>query len=422
MKKAIIPIFLFLIQIYLLLCSVPNHDISKEINPFVLLAVSLFLPAYYLWYFITKQDTFPAIGSTSFSKKLIGFVLGCCSVLLLFSIIRHMFQEYNNYAQLSDVVPAVEALYSRFKAGVQPYAPLEQYSWHPYPLYLPLYWLPAAVTDIVGINIRWTGIFMFVIAAGVFGIYCWKSQKNILLIIIALILPSVGVWAYLIWGRFDVSVSFEFIIAAYYLILATGLASRNLPLTTAGIICCLLSRFTLIFWIPIFVPVLWINVPKKQTITSAIIVLIAIFGIYIIPFLLRDPSTFLAGLKAHRACGIAEWNGYGEPPVSWTFESGIHLAPYFKKLFNGDIEHRVKTTQLWQTILMLITVVTSLLLYRKWKDKINFYDYSLPFLYLVMLLYFMTAPLTFKYYYLPLLVVSGVLCAKILLSENKVKG
>lgn len=417
MRNTIICVIILFLQIYLLLHS----SVPKTINPFLVLGVSLMLPAFYFWCFVKERRT-TIIETTGYKRNFIGIALGIVLILCFMWSLRALFWEFPDYEKGSDVIPAINALYDRFARGEQPYAPLEQFSWHPYPLYLPLYWLPVGVVRMLEIDTRWTGVFMLILAGGVYGYCCWKTKANIILKMLALTLPVWGLMGYLKWARFDLAVTFEFIIAAYYLVLASGLATRNLVLTMVGVICCLLSRFTLVFWMPLFVVLLWTNIPKKQVLICAGITIAAIVFIYIVPFLSRDYSTFLTGLDYHRHCGISEWEGYGTPPVSWTFESGIHFAEYFRDNLTGTMEERVTLTQKIQSIMMLVTLAISFVLYRKWKDKINFYDYSLPFLYVFMLLYFITAPLTFKYYYFPLTVVSGVLCAKIILSGKKTEA
>lgn len=416
MQKSIITLILFLLQILFLLNG--QHIAGTALNPFIILFISLLLPIYYLWVFLNRGKTTENIKHSGKFGTIIGFALGCITILLAFVAIRRLFWDFPDPRHSSDVILSVEVLYDRFTAGIYPYQPLEQYEWHPFPPYLPLYWLPVSISRFMQIDVRWTGVFFLVLAAGAYGIFCWRSYASILHKMLALFLPLVGLTGYLIWGRFDLAVSFEFIIAAYYLILAAGLATKSLPMVALGLICCLLSRFTMIFWLPVFVILIWFNVPKKNVLLAAGVVLAAILFIYIIPFHLKDPSAFGQAMAYYKKSAVGEWQGYGDDHTSWTFMAGVHFAPYFKQMFHGTIEERVTSTQTFQAILMLVLIAAGLLLYRKWRRKINFYDFSLAMLYIIMLFYFMTAPLVFKYYYLTFLMVSATLCGKLIVAEN----
>ncbi|RYE25351.1 MAG: hypothetical protein EOP51_04390 [Sphingobacteriales bacterium] len=420
MQKTIITIALFCTQILFLLNG--QHIVGTAANPFFVLATGMLLPIYYFFLYLRAEKLQPqdtvATPNTFISKPVVGFIAGCIAMMLTFWGIRQLFWEFPDPYHSSDVILSVEVLYDRFVAGQYPYRPLEQYSWHPFPPYLPLYWLPVYISRILDIDVRWTGVFVLVLAMGLYGLCSWRSKIPLSHKLLAVLLPVFGTVGYLIWCRFDLAVSFEFIIAGYYLMLAAGLATRNMPLVVLGLIGCLLSRFTMIFWLPVFVVLTWVNLPKKQTLIAAGIVIAAVLFIYIIPFYLKDPTAFGKSIAYYKVSAIAEWEGYGDDHTSWTFIPGVHFAPYFKNMFSGTMEERVSHTQTVQAALMIVSVIISFILYRRWRNKINFYDFLLPMLYIIMLLYFMTAPLVFRYYYLTMLTISGVLCGKILLDAH----
>jgi hypothetical protein len=412
MQKAIIATTLFLLQIFILLKG--SEIVGVNYNPFLLLIISLSLPVYYFYTLLGKQES-DTIKANIVNWK--GFTFGCLSILAATGILNSLFKEFADPHSVSDVLLSVETLYDRFVAGVYPYQPLEQYAWHPFPPYLPLYWLPVSISRLLHIDVRWTGVIILALATGIYGIYCWASPNNSAKKILILILPLIALLAYTTWAKADIAVSFEFIIGAYYLLVATGLALRNLPLIILGIICCLLSRFTLIFWLPLFGILLWQNVPYKKVLISFVAICAAVLFIYIIPFYIKDPTAFGKALAYYKGCAVSEWEGMGREHFSWTFTTGIHFAPYFRSILKGTMEQRVSAMQLIQLILMLIIALTGILLYRKLHNKINFYDFCLPMLNLTMLFYFMTAPLVFKYYYFALLMTSAVLCSKIILKS-----
>ncbi|MEO6133496.1 MAG: hypothetical protein ABIQ02_16770, partial [Saprospiraceae bacterium] len=75
--------------------------------------------------------------------------------------------------------------------------------------------------------------------------------------------------------------SFELVIAAYYLVLASGLVARHIGLITAGLVLCILSRYTLVFWLPLVAIILWQKLPRRQNILIWSSVALSILLIYI---------------------------------------------------------------------------------------------------------------------------------------------
>jgi hypothetical protein len=396
-----------------------NRPIVPTKGPYFLFITSILLAATYFW-LLLKQGKKNFEQATTVNK-VIGFALGAATILITFGVIRKLFWDFPNPENISDVVPQIDVLYDRFVKGEMPYYPLEQFGWHPFPVYMPLHWLPLAVPKMLGIDIRWIGAFLLVLAVGYYGILVWRDKTTAIYSrVLALILPFIALQGYLQFGRLDLAVSFEIIIGAYYLLLAVGLAAGSLPITIAGIIVCMLSRYTMVFWVPLFAILLWFNQPRKYSFIAWGSVAAAFLVFYIIPFLIKEPSILANGVAYHNGCAVAEWVGYGEPPVSWTFTNGISFAPELRNAFSGDMEHRVFLCRALQAGMMLGLLGLGLLLYRIWKDRISYYDLSLGFLYLVLLCFFMFGPLTYKYYFFPLLMVSATMCAKMMLSKTKV--
>jgi hypothetical protein len=88
-------------------------------------------------------------------------------------------------------------------------------------------------------------------------------------------------------------------------------------------------------------------------------------------------------------------------------------------MFRGDMEQRVFQARIMQALLMIGLVVTGLVLYKKWRHKMDMYDLCLPMLYTFILFFYMFGVLTYKYYYIPLLMISAVLCGKMMLARGK---
>ncbi len=86
-----------------------------------------------------------------------------------------------------------------------------------------------------------------------------------------------------------------------------------------------------------------------------------------------------------------------------------------KAAFTGDMAHRVHWARMIQAVMLLLLFLASLWAYRRWRDRIDLYTFSLVGLYTFLTVYYFFAPLTYRYYLFSWLVVSAVLCGKVIM-------
>jgi hypothetical protein len=408
---------LFCIQLYILIRGISFLD--KLEKPFVLLAVSVLIVYCYAVNML-KEEGAIATANTKGSpgRTISGWIIGLLSISALYGVFRKGFDEFADYRNMSDVITQLETLYDRFANGVFPYYPLEVYPWHPYPVYMPLNWFPVGLAKLLHCDVRWIGVLFLAIAASIWGGYSFRAQQNVIVKIVVLLLPAIAMFTFLHWNSISISVSYEVLIAAYYLVLATGLAAKSLPLTVIGIITCILSRYTMVFWLPVFLYMLWLNTPKKTSFIVWGSIVLSVLLLYAIPFYFKDPSILTRGLAYHNHCYIDAWNGLGNPEQSTAFDEGLNFSWFIREYTSGAMDHRVTIGRSIQLIIQLLVILSGIFLYRKWKDRVNFYDFALLVLFVQMLLFFMLSPQTYMYYYLPFMMVSAVLCGKVMLRSK----
>ena len=412
MRNVIIGLALFLAQ--LLVCFLGTAVWGKWINPLVFLLVSMAIPFWYIQQ-LTQERAKSQATETAPGRWWIWALAGLFFMALPYEELRKSFVAFAVPRDYSDVIPQLETLYHRFRDGIFPYAPVDMGTYQPYPVYMPLHWLPIAITDWLGIDSRWLGYGFLGLAAAVFSFAIAKNTQHWIPRVMSALLPSLAMWAYILWGGMDIPVSHELIIAAYYLLLATGLLLRNPWVTGLALIACILSRYTLAFWLPLFALLMWFYAPKKQSFATWGAVLTAFLLLYFIPFYLKDTSILSTGIAYHNHAAIDEWKGYGEPPVSWSFERGIYFAPHLKALFSGDMAHRVTMSRVVQGSLMLVLCFGGFFFYqRRWRSKMEWHDYSLLMLYLIIASFYFFGPLTYRYYLIVLFMLSAALIARVL--------
>jgi hypothetical protein len=416
MIRIFVPLILFVLQVYLVFKGASHFGMLG--TPFVLLAVSIPIPLLCLRYLLKERDKTLPLFSNSWRSLLIGGGLGAISISIFYKKIQATLDSTKDYGSQSDVIPQLETLYNRFAQGIFPYAPLEQYPWHPYPVYMPLNWLPVGLAGPLHCDVRWIGILFLAVGAILWGIWIWRTQVNVLLKLLLIALPAYILWAVLQWDNAGIGVTLESLIIAFYFLLAYGLLTRNLSITVAGIICCILSRYTMIFWLPLFLFMLWQNTSKKSNYFAWISIVAAVLLLYIVPFYLKDPSILAKGLAYHNHCYVDAWNGLGNPEEATVFNEGLNFSWFIREYTSGSMEHRVFIGRCVQGGLMLVLLLVACLGYRKSKNKIHFYDYSLIALYCFLLLFFISSPLTYKYYYYPFFIVSALVVARIMIIKR----
>ena len=403
----IIPLSLFFRQLYQVLYGI--NDYNQYQNPKYILLISLFIPLIYLYGALTSGNQ-PVQTKISLPVKIFSALLGFGSIAILFKTIRRAFTLYIDPSKQSDVIPQLETLYVRFSHGEFPYKGVPMPGWTPYPVYMPMHWLPIAIPKLLHVDVRWSGILLLAIAVGLYTYHTYKENQNRLILLIAAILPAIVLWYFLSTDYIDLPVSLETIIAAYYLVLAVGLMARNLVITTVGIILCLLSRYTMVFWLPMFLIFLWFNNSRKQNITVWLSIILSFLFVYIIPFYLHDNSIFIKGINYHNFAVLNAWTFQHT-----VFETGIYFGQHMYDAFQGTMEQKVLLARKLQGTCMLGLMGIGLLLYRILKSKISYYDLSLAMLYYFLLFFYLFGPLTYRYYYFPFFIVSAVIVGRTLM-------
>ena len=419
-KYAWLAIVLFLIQLLLILCG--GLTIGKYWNPILLFFVSLAIPFCFLKGYLNANEK-PGIGLQSISKyrNALWAIVGLILFLFSYEEFRKQLVEVSKPETISDVITQVVTLYERFASGEFPYQPISiNGDYNLEPVYMPLTWLPIGLAKVLNVDVRWIG---FGFLALVFGIYGWTvggMQKTIVSKVIMLALPVLPFWAFILLSDYDLTVSYELVTGAYYLLLAVGLLGKNWWLIVLGIIACLLSRYTLLVWIPLFALLVFSEFGLRKSLTIWSIVAGSVLLFFIIPFYLKEPAFMERAMQHYHNVTVADWIGYGDPPGSWNQELGVSISPIEHALFRGPMEVRVTLARYIETGIILLLTIGGWFMYRRWRNRLDMFDFSLVMLYLFVFVVYYFSPLTFRYYYFSFLLISGIVCAKtIVFSANK---
>lgn len=395
--KLYLPWILLGLQIFLLFFG--RNYFDKILNPILFFLVSLSLPVYLL-------SSSTTIQKTSNAKPWIFSFLSFIMVIISFEEVRKGFIHYPLPTPNSDVLLQLETMYDRMVHHQFPYSAIRNGNYSTYPVYMPMHFLPLALCKWLNMDIRWCGFWIYALASFLFGFQLGKTRLGHQIKICLSLLPALVLWAYLLFGEMDIFITLEVLIAAYYMILATGLLFRNKWILTLGIILCLLSRYTFIFWLPLLFLLLW-KENKKHTFFMAIIIFCGLTFFYILPFFIKDPTILKKGITYHNHCAVDEWRfGF------WSSEYRIHFAWIIHQLTGENMERGVKINRIVQAFALLVTLFLSILIYFRKKTKPDHYLYAFAFLNIFMLVFFSFCPLTYRYYLISLLELNALtICA-----------
>ncbi len=381
--------------------------------PFVFFLLSLLIGIFPLYSLRNskdeKQGNIPAKIAGHKHGSLIYYGLFFLGILISIPLFIQVLSQYPADISQSDVIPQIEVMVRRFfYEGTSPYQTIHEFGYPLFSPYMPLQWGPFIVPELLGIDYRWLG-YGVLVGISLFAVYLFRntSAPNWTQWVLAL-LPGLIIWAILHQTDMVIGQSVAPLITAYYLLLAVSLFRENIMLQALAISLCLLSKYYIALWVPLYLWVLFQTHPRKKGFTSMGIIGGAVLICYILPFLSQDWTIFSRGMAYHLQHTLGNWSdlsirtGSGKPLI---LAQGVGLATYFFQYWPGEISGKLNALQLTQILTVLATLLGSLwfLHKRRYADSPLVLLASLK-LYLVCYLHF--NPMPFIYYFLPLIFVS----------------
>lgn len=291
-------------------------------------------------------------------------------VLVLF-LAWLVFRSYDSTnAMESDVIPTVRILGERLLSGQPVYVTITEFGYVLPPTYLPMHWLPFVPVLKLPFDLRIWAMWLFFLLAlpAVNWIAARLSGRNTKLAIGYA--PALLVLLFLAGQRDDAGYSVEWLYAGYYLLLVFGLLKENPLICALAIVCILLSRFSLVLWLPVLPIWFWMHKGWKPVAVAAAIVLAGIALIYILPFLSRFPESFGNAQAYYTKGAMMEWDGQawqkpGDNP--YQISRGIGMAWWFYKLVPGSLSERIAALKLAHAGgSVLIGLLFAFVAWRRW--------------------------------------------------------
>lgn len=318
-----------------------------------------------------------------------------------FRLLKPLFDSVPIRSSESDVIPQIQRFCKEMVAGRFPYTPFDDFGWPMTPTYLPAQWLPYLPIEFFKIDPRVVTFSIFALVYLLFSTKIIKNGVSSLKGIFLLVMPI-----FLISVTFDKdphvwSITVEQLIMAYYLLLGISLTTTSRAFQIGALVLCLMSRFSLVFWLPLYVFMLWTKEGTRPTVQFCAWIAAGCAVIYG-PFLLKDPHIFSNAQTYYDIATVASWENGDKPDALY---HGFAFSIYF-------FEHSANKAfeiALLKKYLFIITPSVSVLLGLVWgrfKDKLDFSLFALCSLKISLGVFYALITIPYSYLYVTPIIMS----------------
>lgn len=326
------------------------------VSPLLLIGSGLFLAIFP--YFISRnseqgsQFFFIEFNSPSLlASKQTQQVIWTIFVLVTMAIglgVSTLIQKYPIDIKHSDIIPFIQNVFvDRLRSGVAIYAEVEGYGYGKFhPGYLPFHWMFFVLSSLLDVDHRWVPFVIFVISTAIYTLVILRNFSELKKLILLLLLPLFVLFTIYYENSSDAMHTIEILVLGYYLILCVSLFSRNVSAQASGLLLPILSRYALVFWLPVhFLGMLPRQYSRFFKVGFSLLGLVALF---IVPFLINTPDMFVGFNGAYKTAAIGEWGGQSwQSPGDEPFQlfRGLGFASWFYKFYPGTLEDKIDALQ-----------------------------------------------------------------------------
>jgi hypothetical protein len=375
--------------------KIPFLGFGQTKNAVAYFASSLLIGGFLLYKFYKKQVvcnvySFSGLRITDYKSLLLILI----PVIWLAVVLNGLFLKFPVSAKMSDVIPTIEIAVKRLFAGENPYQVI-QFETYSLPLtYLPMQWLPYSISEILHTDYRWITIIIFIFAILILCLRTLQGTEKVAKYAVPIALSLVLFFTYHTY-REVFTMTVELMVASYYIFLVITLNKNNFIVTGIAISACLLSRYSLVLWLPLWAFTLFLSGNKKNLLVSVLTVIILISMIYIIPFLSKDWNYFYTGYKHYDISALGEWGHLNNESLPMHLYSGVGFAHLIYEKFSLlDLLDRIKILQKIHLVASLGIVIAMSIWYYFNRKKINHKIFLLASfkIYLAVFLAFIQVP------------------------------
>lgn len=320
----------------------------------------------------------------------------------------------------SDVFAQVLSPSAWLIQGEYPYQDVILPSYTMHNTYLPTQWLPFVVAVGFDFDPRWIPLVSWVIMLALFAYVLpinfdgrdWKYTTGYVLVTC---LGLYGVYGFISENSFDYAVTLEMLPVAYYVLLIIALLRENWLLLGLSMGFCLMSRFSILLFIPFLMWYIWKRFGAPVLFKSGITTFLFVLLVFVLPFMTKDPQLVskIIGNYDNGAYGewqVHGWQQKGEEPFQ--LQRGMGAAIFFKRLYEYDIKDGIQHLKQVGFILSFLTGIFMIYLFER-NRKIIHHDWILlggAKLYFTVFYTFVLIP--YPYLYILPVTITGLIIIK----------
>jgi len=372
-------------------------------SPIILFLASLFIGIYPIIVLyknkITAHETDSIIPPNRVKIALIisSIIIG---ILISSIYLSKIFTDYEINAKKSDIIPCINILVTRVLNKEFPYKTISDWGYDLSPNYMPLTWMPFIIAKIINFDFRWLAFSVWCLSVAFYTLVLLRKNLPLIHSAFLSLLPFVVLLTLTKYEPAIFGYTIEPLIAGYYLILSLTILSKSNLIRAIGLILCLLSRYSLILWIPFYLTTVFFLEKKRNAIIILVLVLIAIFLVYYLPFVSSDWTVVKKGHEYYTTCALGEWNlwqNQGDKP--YNLFRGAGFACYFYDFLNVNLLDRLKILQYTHYSISILSVLILGFLYMSLKKQVDYRLYLLFSLkiYLTFFYNFIQVPYTYLF-------------------------
>lgn len=377
------------------------------LSPIIYLLVNAFI-AFYPIYLLVKYQELAEIPVSTIKIPIIkvGIVLLVLSVGLIFYMKHYILSIYPIELKYSDIIPAMKVYVSRFLNHQYVYALITEFGYEMYPTYLPCTWGAFILPDILHFDYRLMALLILLFSLVFYTRKVLLTGGSSTDQWLKMILPYFSILLLFIYLPFDMGATVEIFVLGYYIFLAYSITGKSNLLKGLAIVLCLLSRYSLILWLPLLFLMLFYR-NKKDAIIAGSVVFIGVLLLYIIPYLSADWQLFTKGVGKYVGAASAEWSGQwwqkpGDMPIQ--LSRGFGFAIYFYKWLSGDLIYKITMLKNAQLITSLLTVgALTIAYFWKFKNYVTVELYALLSLKFTLAVFYSFVLVPYIYMFIPTL-------------------